>query len=313
VSSRRSDAGVPGLVSVVVPFFDPHPGYLAEAVESVVAQTYQCWELILMDDGSRDPAGVEAARSLAASLEGRARLVSYERPGNLGISAARNEGVARSAGEYIAFLDADDVFLPCKLETEVGALRRHPAAGMVCTNSLYWHGGDLAQEERDFVPDLGRTGLFRPPGPLPRWLRGRSAVPSPCSTMLRRCALDSVGGYEAAFRGLYEDQVVLAKMCMAYPVVLIDAVTARYRQHSASICAAASTDKERVARRAFLSWLQSELEARFEGQGALAATVRRELWLLDHPVAARALRMVRRRLKLLARLRRTRVQADERS
>ena len=295
--------GVPGLVSVIIPFFNANPDYLKEAVESVVAQTCTRWEVILVDDGSRDDAGVKAACTLAASLGKRGQLVTYTEPGNRGLSAARNEGIAHANGEYIAFLDADDVFLPGKLEIEIKTLLRYPKAGMVCSNTQYWYSWDEGQAGRDFSPELGATGIFLPPDPLPRWIRGQSAVPSPCSTMFRRRALVAVAGYEPAFTGLYEDQVVLAKLCLAYPVALIDVVTARYRQHPASMCAGVTTARETAARRTFLNWLRTALEARPNGADArIIEAVRREDWLLDHPIAARAERIIKGRWNAVARI-----------
>src|SRR5919109_771721 len=116
-------------VSVVVIFKDAED-FLAEAIESVCAQTFPAWELLLVDDGSTD-ASTAIARGHAEQDSGRVRY--FEHPGhvNLGMSATRNLGVSRARGELVTFLDADDVLVPTALEEAVAILRAHPRVGMV--------------------------------------------------------------------------------------------------------------------------------------------------------------------------------------
>jgi len=92
-------------VSVIIPVYNQYE-YLAEAIESVVAQTYSDWEIVVVDDGSR-PDAAEAIRRICS--EGRVTLIVQE---NQGLPWARNTGLLTAQGEYIAFLDADDIFLP---------------------------------------------------------------------------------------------------------------------------------------------------------------------------------------------------------
>ena len=101
------------LVSAVVIFLDAEE-FIEEAIESVFAQTYDRWELILVDDGSTDRS-TEIARSYAERHPDRVSYVTHPGRVNRGMSASRNRGVEVSSGELIAFLDADDVWLPAKL------------------------------------------------------------------------------------------------------------------------------------------------------------------------------------------------------
>ena len=126
------------LVSVISIFFNAAE-FLAEAIESVLAQTYPHWELVLVDDGSSD-GSAEIARRYADSDPGRIRYVEHPGHENRGISAARNLGVREALGEYVAFLDADDVYLPQKLERQAQLLAAHPEAAMVYGATLHWHG-----------------------------------------------------------------------------------------------------------------------------------------------------------------------------
>jgi hypothetical protein len=104
-------------VSIIIPFFN-RIEWLLEAVESVLAQTYGDWELIVVDDGSTEP--FDLARL------GSDPRITYLRQDNRGAAAARNAGIARARGEFIAFLDADDAFRPSKLEVQVAFMRAHP-------------------------------------------------------------------------------------------------------------------------------------------------------------------------------------------
>jgi GT2 family glycosyltransferase len=116
-----------GLVSVVIPTYNRARNCRC-AVESVLAQSYGNLEVIVVDDGSRD-----ATRE---ALEGIDSRVRYLRQENAGVSAARNRGLLAAHGEFVAFLDSDDCFLPWKIEAQLAVLRAHPEAGMVWTDML---------------------------------------------------------------------------------------------------------------------------------------------------------------------------------
>jgi len=98
------------LVSVITIFLDAER-FLNEAIESLRAQTYERWELLLVDDGSRDGSS-EIAREHAARDPHRIRVLEHAGHANLGMSASRNLGIAHARGDLVALLDADDVYLP---------------------------------------------------------------------------------------------------------------------------------------------------------------------------------------------------------
>jgi teichuronic acid biosynthesis glycosyltransferase TuaG len=119
-----------GLVSVVVPCFNAE-AFIGRTIESVLAQTYQSFELIVVDDKSTD-ASAEIVRSLAL-LDDRVRLITM--PSNAGAPAApRNVGVVAARGEWIAFLDADDLWHPRKLELQMKALSHFDA--LMCSTRM---------------------------------------------------------------------------------------------------------------------------------------------------------------------------------
>jgi glycosyltransferase involved in cell wall biosynthesis len=97
-------------VSVIVCFLNEER-FLAEAVESVLGQSFTDWELILVDDGSTDGSSA-IARGLAATSPDRIACIDHADHRNLGLSASRNAGLSHARGRYVAFLDADDAWLP---------------------------------------------------------------------------------------------------------------------------------------------------------------------------------------------------------
>src|SRR5262249_44847302 len=127
------------LVSVVTIFLDADERFFEEAIASVFAQTYTNWELLLVDDGSTNGSS-EIARRYAREHADRIRYLEHPGHQNRGMSATRNLGVRHARGEYVGLLDADDIWLPEKLERQVAILEAHPEAGMVYGPTLVWYG-----------------------------------------------------------------------------------------------------------------------------------------------------------------------------
>ena len=306
------------LISVIMIFLDAER-FIEEAIESVLAQTWTHWELLLVDDGSSD-ASSGIAQRYAAQHPDRMRWLEHPGHENRGMSATRNLGVAHARGEYVAFLDSDDVWLPERLERHVAILRAHPRVAMVYGPTLYWYGwiGDAAAQARDRVGVLlvEPDRWFEPPALLRRFLEtGGGALPGICSLLARRDAILKVGGFEEQFRDLFEDQAFLAKMCLVKPVYVIDDCLDRYRQHPDSSCAVAQRqekydpDRPNPRKRAYLEWLEAYLAARNIDDPRLLKALRFQLlayrrpffyWIATAPWrAARALKLALRRLGLL--------------
>jgi glycosyltransferase involved in cell wall biosynthesis len=281
-----------GLVSVVMPFLNIAQ-YLGEAIESVLAQSYTCWELLLVDDGSTD-GSAEIAKRYAERAPERVRYLQHPGGGNHGASAARNLALAAARGEFVALLDGDDVWLPRKLEEQVALLRAHPEAGLVYGRTLYWHSwtGTPGDRERDHLPELrvraGRS--IDPPRLLRLCLSGRAVVPCPCSILVRRSLTDTVGGFEEQFRTLYDDQVLYSKLLLVTPALPVDVCWDKYRQHENSICAQAKKSGTVLAARLhYLAWLESYLRAHRVADRQLWRTLRFQGWRSRNPRADRLL------------------------
>ena len=112
------------MVSIIVPVYNA-ARYIAETIEMVNAQTYKDWELILVDDASKDDS-VAVIENIIKSQGKRIRLIRKNK--NEGAAAARNSGIDAAAGQYIAFLDADDIWKPEKLEKQIRFMEEKEAA-----------------------------------------------------------------------------------------------------------------------------------------------------------------------------------------
>ncbi len=302
-------------VSVIIIFLDA-AAFIAEAIDSVLAQTYGDWELLLVDDGSTDVSSA-IARRYAAADPARVRYLEHSGHRNRGMSASRNAGIAAARGEFVAFLDADDVYLPASLERRVALLEGHPTAAIVCGPTLYWHSwtrepGEQGRDRRDFPP-RGRAAadrLLPPPSFLVRFLREGRWVPCICSIMVRREAIAAVGGFEERFPGLYEDQAFYAKLGVRAAVLVTDACLAKYRQHPDSACAVARESGGQARAEAdFLAWLERYLRRCGAADQAVWRAIRLAQWRNRHPRTAAALRAARRQPSSLIRLPRQAAQA----
>jgi glycosyltransferase involved in cell wall biosynthesis len=272
------------LVSVIVIFLDASD-FLRTAIESVVAQTYEHWELLLVDDGSND-GSTEIARRFASENSARIKYFEHDGHQNLGMSAARNLGILHAKGDYIAFLDADDYWLPDKLEVQTRILDSKPEAGMVFGSTKYWFSwtGRPEDSQRDYVPSLRvhTHTLFHPPLLLLLFIQGKAEVPCTCSILVRRAVAEKIGGFEDSFRGMYEDQAFYAKICLSTPVLATDDCLAWYRQHSKSnYSTAVHTGQTHVYRYRFLKWLETYCQENRVEDKRIWETVRRQLWLYD--------------------------------
>ncbi len=300
----------PPAVSVVIIFLDGEE-FIEEAIESVLSQTSADWELLLVDDGSTDTS-TEIARKYEGLHPGRIRY--FEHPGhqNKGMSATRNLGIANARGQYIAFLDADDVWLPEWVERHLAVLRRHEDVGMVYSPTLYWYSwADMASAPDSPADHAGRLEIetgkpLPPPTALLSFLEsGGGTLPGICSILARRDAVQRIGGFEESFRGLYEDQVFLSKMCFHTTVFVLDEVLDKYRQHPNSHCSRAIESGEyhpfspNPARRRFLLWLEGYLRENDAARGPLMAALKRELWPYRYAWLCSASAHVLRRMPLM--------------
>lgn len=264
-------------VSIIIIFLDEER-FITEAVESVLSQTYQDWELLLLDDGSTDESTL-IARNFADRNPGRIRYLEHPGHKNCGMSATRNLGLEHSRGHFLAFLDADDVWLPSKLETQITQLELTPDVGMLYCATQYWYSWTDKPEDRDTLyQPVKEDAVFTPPTLLTRFLTGRALMPCIGSILTRREVVIGLGGWEESFRGLYEDQVFFAKLCLNTRVRITPECHDRYRQHDNSCCAIGwRSGEEAIARRAFLRWLETYAASQPTTDETLSAVIQQQL------------------------------------
>jgi glycosyltransferase involved in cell wall biosynthesis len=168
------------LVSIVIPAYNA-AGFITKTLETVLSQTSRDWELIVVDDGSAD-ATAETVASFIRQHGVRGRCMTQA---NRGIAGARNAGIHAATGQYVAFLDHDDVWYPQKLERVLAVFERHPDVGVVC------HDEHVTQQ--GCVVSTNRSGSY--PHDLHESLLLNGNCLSPSATVVRRSVLLETGGF----------------------------------------------------------------------------------------------------------------------
>jgi glycosyltransferase involved in cell wall biosynthesis len=202
------------LVSVVIPTYN-YARYLPEAIDSALAQTFTDREIIVIDDGSTDDTAQVVRRF--------GDRVIYEAQVNAGLPAARNRGCALARGEYLAFLDADDVWMPDKLERQLRTLRENPTAVMVC--------GMMNRIDIDGKPLQGiKPGLWPGETAMEMLERG-TALPS--TWVVRRSCFERTGGFDPNLTAM-EDYEFAIRVANDGRVICLPGIFANYRVHADS-------------------------------------------------------------------------------
>lgn len=278
-------------VSIITPFLNADR-FLEESIESVLAQTYDRWELLLVDDGSTDGSAAIARRFAAAHPE-KIRYLAHDNLQNRGASASRNLGIHHAKGEYLAFLDADDVYLPRKLEEQVPLLDAHPTVALMYAATEYWFSWSGRSEDagRDWIwRNYGAepNAVIEPPRMLITFLRDGGTVPCMGSVLARRTAVEYVGGWNESFRTICTDQVFHAKLSLRFPIFIGDGCWDRYRQHEDSSCRRVErAGQSDAAMERYLTWLETHALQEGVVDRDVWRALRCALWRHRHPVLFR--------------------------
>jgi glycosyltransferase involved in cell wall biosynthesis len=225
-------------ISVVIPAYNAE-GTILETVASVLQQTFSDFELIVIDDGSKDRT-VELLQSIK---DERLKVFSYE---NGGLPVARNRGLSRSTGECIAFVDADDLWAPDKLELQLAALQQHPEAGVAYswTSIIDEQGKPLY----DNAPSLFEGNVYA------QLLIG-DFIYSGSNTLIRREAIESVGGFDPVLKSC-EDWDCWLRLAAHWPFVVVPKHQILYRRSSGAM-----SSKVEVMREAALIAMEKAYKA----------------------------------------------------
>lgn len=289
---------MPPLVTVVTPFLNVAP-FLGECIESVLAQTFTNWELILVDDGSTDMS-TAIAHQYEARHPKKIRVVEHPGRVNRGISASRNLGCRHAGGRWIASLDADDVWLPDKLAEQLEILERHPEVGMIVGASKYWYGWSGHNEDinKDRIVQIGvppDSVIFPPQLLHVLYPLGSGAAPCPTSAVVRADVTQRLGGWEESSTNAYEDQYFFCKVYLDTTVYVSGKCWDFYRRRADSAMTSAfSAGGYHAHRQRFLEWLESYLDGKSCADALVWRSLRRALRRYRHPWVHRAESILRR-------------------
>ena len=200
-------------VSVVIPAYNAM-SYLPETVGSVSRQTFSDFEVLIVDDGSSD----QIVQWASQVTDPRVKLISQQ---NQGVSAARNTGIVQAQGQYIAFIDADDLWEPTKLEKQVRCLEDNPAVGLVYT----W----TALIDQWGKP-TGRVFVSHIEGNVWEKIVVNDMISNGSSPMVRRSCFETVGVFDPNITSS-EDRDMWTRIAACYPFAVIKEPLTLYRRH----------------------------------------------------------------------------------
>ena len=190
------------LISVIIPTYN-RAAFLPQAVESVYQQTFQDFELIVIDDGSTD--------GTAQVLKKYQNHLIYRYQANQGVSSARNLGLRMARGKWVAFLDSDDLWLPKKLETQVRFFSQNPEAVICQTEEIWVRNGrrvNPQKKHRKFSGDIFAPSLLL-------------CLVSPSAVMIQRDLFNQEDGFDETLPAC-EDYDLWLRISSRFPIYLID-------------------------------------------------------------------------------------------
>jgi glycosyltransferase involved in cell wall biosynthesis len=216
-------------VDVIIPAYNA-ARYLRIAIESVIAQTFDDWRIILVDDGSTD----NTAEVVAPFIEQLGPKLKYIKQANRGLPGARNVAIQNSTAEFLALLDADDVWLPCRLEESLKSFEGRPQVG------LSYGFVTRVDTEGVKIDTFARRQKHAEGWIAPYIYMRETDMVCPSVTFRRKC-VDDVGDFDESFRAT-EDRDLWLRIALRYEVALVPTMIAYYRVSPNSM----STDPERM-------------------------------------------------------------------
>ncbi|MGH7146336.1 MAG: glycosyltransferase [Nitrospiraceae bacterium] len=267
------------LVSVIIPTHNC-AAFIVDTLKSLEAQTYTNFEIIVVDDGSTDNTG-----TVLAPYCDRIRCIHQE---NRGAAAARNAGIRQAQGEFLAFLDADDVWFPPKLELQVQAFKSHPEAGLAFADFLDFDDSGVTRQSRLNTWPEARAWFERHRvegseiacghmyGELlaANWIHASSAI-------VRRDVLSEVGWFDESLRA-GEDLELWLRVAQRYPFLCVNRVLSGYRYRPESLCGSTGSRAMRI-NRIVVQVLEKHLQNRWIPHGLeskVKAALCRRYWAL---------------------------------
>lgn len=221
------------VVSAIIPAYNGAERYLAQAIESVLSQTFTDIEVIVIDDASTDN---------TESVGCKYPKIKYNRrAANGGQAVARNDGARLATGEFLAFLDQDDLWEPEKLNYEVQSARIHPQAGIIFCD------GFMIDEKNNI---MSYDSAIKPGSNIPRGLIGGYDIGN-CRSLIRKTCFDEIGGYDENLF-IWEDIDLSIRLYSRFPVVHIPKPLHRHRVYSNNVSRTIPSQSTLLSRQYFL-------------------------------------------------------------
>ncbi|HVT83842.1 MAG TPA: glycosyltransferase [Chitinophagaceae bacterium] len=235
------------LISVIIPTYNRLP-LLKEAIASVIEQTYIKWELIIVDDGSTDG----TADAIQKMSDSRIRLIPLSHSGHIG--QVMNEGVKHCSGEWLAFLDSDDIWLPQKLELQIHSLKKEKKKW--CYGSFEYIDENkklIYKSPEKFPPLSGRI--------LEEIIKGQAGI-AICSLMVEKKFFEMVGGFSSD-PGVRNDYELALRIALKEEIAFVPDIILKVRDHVNRIYKSRRYPYERSAL-TYQAFLNLKPEKRFE-------------------------------------------------
>lgn len=204
-------------VSIILPVYNGEK-YLSETIDSIIEQTFADWEIVAVNDGSTDNS-LFVLNKYKAKLESKMKVINKE---NAGVSSARNIAMENSTGEYLAFVDADDIWLPEKLGKQVMILNKNPDVALVYTDMCAIIEGKITQIKSIMKKKLYRGNIFEP-------LFYFNFIPL-SSIVLRKEMIENYGNFDSNYK-IIQDYDLLLRIAEDNEIDYVDESLLLYRIH----------------------------------------------------------------------------------
>ncbi len=204
------------LVSIIIPCYNGSD-YIGEAIESVLAQSCKDWELIIIDDASTDD-----STDIVKKYCTNKKISILKNKKNLGIAGTKNKGILKSKGEFIAFLDQDDIWDNNKLSLQTKRLQQDSSAGVICTGMLFIDSQANATTIFKGFDDKDQQELIKNLYITP--------VNSSSTMMIRRSCIDKTGAFDQSLKG-WDDYELLMRIGLDFKILYEAALLVKKRIH----------------------------------------------------------------------------------
>lgn len=215
-------------VSIITPLYNGSKT-LSETYESVISQDFTDWEWIFFDDGSSDNTS-SIAKKYAGQHPGKIFYYEHEKNKNFGTAYTRNRAVEIAKGEFISFIDQDDIWYTDRLRHQIEILKAQINCAMIWSPALYWYEDRTFEQPVLIRNEKIKPGIYKKGELVELYLNDLRSTPLPSASIIRKVFFDKVDGFEESVKGS-EDVVLWIKVNDKFDVYFDDKIIVKYRKH----------------------------------------------------------------------------------